>query len=145
MLVDQRVMRDTAKRVYVLDGVEGIWFPKSIDWLGWLWEAKDEGFWRNRAVSACGTWRPSFVLKLGMLCGVSWSLGTLALWFEKDCSRIWACERKISSSLSSLCSSSRPYPALKPGFFRSLYSQMAPLRPHHPHDGCPRSHFTYDD
>ncbi len=34
-------------------------------------------------------------------------------------------------------------PTLSPGFFLSLYSHRAPLRLHHRHEGCPRSHFTY--
>lgn len=41
--------------------------------------------------------------------------------------------------IPSRCSSSLPYPALNPGFFRSLYSHGWPFRAHQPQLGCVRS------
>jgi len=67
---------------------------------------------------------------VGLVCDTTWD------------SRISEWVRSISSSLSRRCSSSRPYPARRPGFLRSLYSQIAPFLVHHPHEGWPRSHFT---
>lgn len=43
----------------------------------------------------------------------------------------------------SLASSSLPYPARKPGFLRSLYSQIWLFRTHQPQLGWPRSPMAY--
>jgi len=55
--------------------------------------------------------------------------------------------RKMNSPIMAACSasfasSSRPYPALNPGFFRSLYSHRCEFFVHQPQAGWPLLHFT---